>query len=82
MMRPLVFDFANDPEALKQKYEYMFGPELLISPVTEAGVSEWPTYLPKNKGGWHDYRTGQHYEGGQTVTTKIDKAHIPVFVRD
>ena len=82
LMRPLVFDFANDPEALKQKYEYMFGPELLISPVTEAGVSEWPTYLPKNKGGWHDYRTGQHYEGGQTVTTKIDKAHIPVFVRD
>ena len=82
MMRPLVFDFADDPEALKQKYEYMFGPELLISPVTEAGVSEWQTYLPKNKGGWRDYRTGQHYEGGQTVTTKIDKAHIPVFVRD
>ena len=82
LMRPLVFDFADDPEALKQKYEYMFGPELLISPVTEAGVSEWQTYLPKNKGGWHDYRTGQHYEGGQTVTTKIDKAHIPVFVRD
>ena len=81
MMRPLVFDFANDPEALKQKYEYMFGPELLISPVTEAGVSEWQTYLPKNKGGWRDYRTGQHYEGGQTVTTKVDKAHIPVFVR-
>ena len=81
LMRPLVFDFANDPEALKQKYEYMFGPELLISPVTEAGVSEWQTYLPKNKGGWHDYRTGQHYEGGQTVTTKVDKAYIPVFVR-
>ena len=82
LMRPLVFDFADDPEALKQKYEYMFGPELLISPVTEAGVSEWQTYLPKNKGGWRDYRTGQHYEGGQTVTTKVDKAHIPVFVRD
>ena len=81
LMRPLVFDFANDPEALKQKYEYMFGPELLISPVTEAGVSEWQTYLPKNEGGWNDYRTGQHYEGGQTVTTKVDKAHIPVFVR-
>ena len=82
LMRPLVFDFADDPEALKQKYEYMFGPELLISPVTEAGVSEWQTYLPKNEGGWRDYRTGQHYEGGQTVTTKVDKAHIPVFVRD
>ena len=81
LMRPLVFDFADDPEALKQKYEYMFGPELLISPVTEPGVTEWKTYLPKNKDGWKDYRTGQHYAGGQTVTTKIDKAHIPVFIR-
>ena len=81
LMRPLVFDFADDPVALQQKYEYMFGPELLISPVTEAGVTEWKTYLPKNKGGWDDYRTGKHYAGGQTVTTAVDKAHIPVFVK-
>ena len=81
LMRPLVFDFADDPVALQQKYEYMFGPKLLISPVTEPGVTEWKTYLPKNKGGWDDYRTGKHYAGGQTVTTAVDKAHIPVFVR-
>lgn len=81
LMRPLVFDFANDPEALQQKYEYMFGPSLLISPITEPGVKEWKTYLPKNKEGWQDYRTGKFYEGGQYVTTTVDKAHIPVFVR-
>ena len=81
MMRPLVFDFADDPEALKQKYEYMFGPTMLISPVTEPGVTEWKTYLPKNKEGWMDYRTNRHYDGGQTVTTPVDKAHIPVFIR-
>jgi alpha-D-xyloside xylohydrolase len=81
LMRPLVFDFADDAEALQQKYEYMFGPSLLISPVFEAGVTEWKTYLPKNKGGWKDYRTGQTYDGGQYVTTAVDKAHIPVFIR-
>ena len=81
LMRPLVFDFPDDPEALQQKYEYMFGPTLLISPVTEPGVTEWKTYLPKNKEGWMDYRTNRHYEGGQTVTTPVDKAHIPVFVK-
>ena len=81
LMRPLVFDFADDPVALQQPYEYMFGPKLLISPVTEPGVTEWKTYLPKNKGGWDDYRTGKHYAGGQTVTTAVDKGHIPVFVR-
>jgi alpha-D-xyloside xylohydrolase len=81
LMRPLVFDFADDTEALKQKYEYMFGPALLISPVTEAGVSSWQTYLPKTRGGWYDYYSGQHYDGGQTVTTTVTKARIPVFVR-
>ena len=79
LMRPLVFDFADDPEALKQKYEYMFGPDLLISPVTAPGVTEWSTYLPKTKGRWRDRHTGQYYKGGQTVTTKIDKSFIPIF---
>ena len=81
IMRPLVFDFADDAEALRQSYEYMFGPSLLISPVTEPGVSEWKTYLPKNKTGWKDLRSGKHYKGGQYVTTPVDKTHIPVFVR-
>jgi alpha-D-xyloside xylohydrolase len=81
LMRPLVFDFADDPIALQQKYEYMFGPKLLVSPVTEPGVTEWKTYLPRNEEGWTDYRTGKHYDGGQTVTTMVDKAHIPVFIR-
>ena len=81
LMRPLVFDFADDPVALQQQYEYMFGPSLLISPVTEPGVTEWTTYLPRCKDGWRDYRTGQYYEGGQTITTSVDKAHIPVFVK-
>jgi len=81
LMRPLVFDFADDPEALQQKYEYMFGPKLLVSPVTEPAVSEWKTYLPKSDGGWRDLHTGKHYKGGQTVTTPVDKSYIPVFER-
>ena len=81
LMRPLVFDFANDAEALKQKYEYMFGPALLISPITEPGVSTWTTYLPQHSGGWTDYHTGKHYDGGQYVTTQVTKAYIPVFIR-
>ena len=81
LMRPLVFDFADDPVALRQPYEYMFGPSLLISPVTEPGVSEWTTYLPRCQDGWVDYNTGQPYPGGQFVRTPVDKAHIPVFIR-
>ena len=81
LMRPLVFDFADDETALWQSCEYMFGPELLVSPVTEPGVKEWKTYLPKQKGGWTEIHTNEHFDGGQYVTTKVSKAYIPVFKR-
>ncbi len=81
LMRPLVFDFADDSEALQQKYEYMFGRALLVSPITEAGVTTWETYLPKNKGGWYDLVSQKHYDGGQTVRTAVDLSAIPVFAR-
>ena len=81
MMRPLVFDFASDPEALKQDCEFMFGPKYLVCPVTEAGVSSWKVYLPKNEGGWTDLRTGEKYEGGHYVEVPVDITAIPVFVR-
>lgn len=81
LMRPLVFDFAHDAKALDQKYEYMFGKSLLVSPVTEPGVTSWQTYLPVNEGGWYDYYTGRHYDGGQTITTAVAADYIPVFVR-
>ena len=82
LMRPLIFDFADDETALRQSCEYMFGPELLVSPVTEPGVTEWRTYLPKQKGGWTEIHTNEHFDGGQYVTTKVSKAYIPVFKRN
>lgn len=81
LMRPLVFDFADDAEALRQECEYMFGPSLLVSPITEPDVTEWTTYLPRHAAGWYDFHTGRHYEGGQYVTTKVDDSFIPVFVK-
>lgn len=78
LMRPLVFDFYNDPKALEQKYEYMFGKALLISPITEPDVTEWETYLPENEGGWYDYYgiNDVHYDGGQTIKKRLNKAFL------
>lgn len=84
LMRPLVFDFANDYVALQQKHEYMFGKSLLVSPVTQSlseNKGSWQTYLPIHHPGWYDYRTGKHYEGGKTITTSIDLTTIPIFVK-
>jgi len=81
LMRPLVFDFPQDTKALAQRHEYMFGPALLVCPVTEPRVSTWRVYLPRHKAGWDDCRTGHHYTGGQYVDVAVSRARIPVFVK-
>lgn len=80
LMRPLVFDFAGDKEALKQETEYMFGPKYLVCPVTDnSGTIH--IYLPENANGWTSYFTGEHYNGGQYIDLATSKEHIEVFER-
>lgn len=81
LMRPLLFDFADDAEALKHETEYMFGRSILVNPVLAPSVTTYKTYLPKHAAGWYDFHTGKHYEGGQTVETDVTLANIPVFVK-
>jgi len=81
LMRPLVFDFADDPEAVRRESQYMFGPALLVNPVTEAGATLWTTYLPANEEGWTDFWTGEHYDGGQWIQTAVSLSTVPVFIR-
>ena len=79
LMRPLVFDFPDDEEALRQDCEYMFGPDYLVCPVTAPKVTSWRVYLPENEGGWEDIRNSSRYEGGQYYEVPVDLEDIPVF---
>jgi alpha-D-xyloside xylohydrolase len=81
LMRPLVMDFADDAAALEQKYEFMFGPAFLVSPVLQGGATNWDVYLPKAAGGWFDFWTGEKLAGGQTVKVAAPLAQIPLHVR-
>jgi alpha-glucosidase (family GH31 glycosyl hydrolase) len=62
---------------------YMFGPRLLIAPVTEANVSEWTVYLPITGSNaskpWTYWWTNETYAGGDNVTVPAPLEHIPVF---
>lgn len=81
LMRPLVFDFPHDAEALAQPASYMFGKALLVNPVTAPHVKEWRTYLPTHAGGWYDFHSGRHHEGGQYVDVPVTESTIPVLVK-
>lgn len=82
MMRPLVFDFPNDTEALQQQTEYMFGPSLLVCPVTEPGIESMRVYLPEYEAGWAQFGLNHNdilYKGGTYVDVPVTPNAIPVF---
>jgi alpha-D-xyloside xylohydrolase len=81
LMRPLVMDFPNDADAWSQDYEYMFGPSILVAPVVEPGVSEWPVYAPPTPGDWHDWWTEESVAGGTTTAVSAPIERIPLLVR-
>ena len=81
MMRPLVFDFAQDKRALNEAHSYMFGRSLHVAPVVEAGAQEWPVYLPESKGGWFDLWTGEHRAGGKVYNVATPIEQIPLHGR-
>ena len=80
IMRPMFYDFHEDKKAWETEDQYMFGPDILVAPVMEEGVSERRVYLPAGET-WTECYTGKKYEGGQTVTAAAPIDIIPVFTR-
>jgi alpha-D-xyloside xylohydrolase len=79
-MRALAFDFPNDVKALDIPDEYMYGPDLLVAPITEQGATSRNVYLPKGAD-WYDFWTGQRLKGGQTIRRPAPLAVLPLYVR-
>lgn len=81
VMRPLFYDFPEDKTCWEIEDSYMFGPDLLVSPVMSAGAVEREIYLPAGST-WTDAYTKKTYDGGQKITVPAPIDIIPVMVRD
>jgi len=80
MMRGLVMDFRNDPKVRNIPDQYLFGPALMVSPVTKEGAQNRDVYLPAGTR-WTDFWTGQAYDGGQNINATAPIQTLPLFVR-
>ena len=78
-MRPLVMDFRTDQRAENIGDQFLFGPSILVSPVTEPAATTRHLYLPKAQ--WYDFWTGKLMEGGKTVDAPVTLDRIPLYVR-
>jgi alpha-D-xyloside xylohydrolase len=81
IVRPLFLADPDDPQAWSNWWTYMYGPDLLVSPVWEKGVREQQVYLPA-RSRWRDVWTGMVYEGGKTATVAAEPHQLPLFVRE
>ncbi len=79
MLRPLVMDFGNDREALNIADQYLFGPALMVNPVTEPGVSSRSVYLPGNAA-WYDFWTGKRQSAGRRTDAAAPVGILPLYV--
>jgi alpha-D-xyloside xylohydrolase len=80
IMRPLVMDFEADRRVWEIDDQYLFGPSLLVAPVTEFEARERTLYLPSGTK-WHDLASGEVLEGGQDVTVPAPRERMPLFAR-
>lgn len=79
-MRALVFDFPFDTQALDINDEYMYGPSLLVAPVTAQGATSRDVYLPQGTD-WYDFWTGRRFAGGQVIHRDAPLRLLPLYVR-
>jgi alpha-D-xyloside xylohydrolase len=92
LVRALPFDFRSDPATYNISDQFMFGPSLLVNPVTKPMYygphsnplictdETRPVYLPAGVD-WYDFWTGERYAGGQTLNAYAGLDTIPLYVR-
>ena len=78
MLRALCIEFPTDPAVWTIEDQYLFGSDLLVAPLMEAG-NKRNVYLPGGK--WIDYQSGKVYQPGWN---EIEAGQIPavILVRD
>jgi alpha-D-xyloside xylohydrolase len=75
MLRALFVEYPEDPGSWLVEDEYLFGSDILVAPLMEAGTASRAVYLPPGR--WVDYQTGRDYAGGWQ---QVDAGPIPVVM--
>jgi alpha-glucosidase (family GH31 glycosyl hydrolase) len=78
VLRPLLYDFPDVPHLHQIEDQVMIGPQLMIAPVTQPGVTRRLVELPP--GTWYDLRTGIRRDPGPLIADAL-LGGIPIYVR-
>lgn len=79
LMRALWLHHSDDPQAVARGDQFLWGRDILVSPVVEKGATTRRLYLPR--GTWFDFWTEDPLEGGREIERKVDLETMPLHVR-
>lgn len=80
-IRPLFYDFPDDPQAYSDQDAMMLGPDVLFSPVVTEGARTKIQYLPAGPKKWIEFHTGLAHDAGAAVTASAPLGAPPIFIR-
>jgi alpha-D-xyloside xylohydrolase len=80
IQRPLIMDWRTDPKVASIGDQFMFGPAILVNPVTEEGATSRSLYLPEASA-WYDFWSGEKLDGGRRITAAAPLDRIPLYIR-
>ena len=79
MVRPLFFEYPNDPGSWTIDDQYMFGSDLLVAPMFASGEQR-KVYVPP--GTWIDYQSRRVYEGAKWHDIPLGRIPVVLLVKN
>lgn len=81
IVRPVFLADPKAPQAWDNWWTFLYGRDILVSPLWEKNKREQEVYLPAGEP-WRDaWNPEKIYAGGQTITIKAELHQIPIFTR-
>lgn len=82
IVRPLFLADPKAPAAWSNWWTYLYGPDLLVSPVWEKDKRIQEVYLPAGFTWRSAWQPDKVYKGGRTIKVKADLHQMPIFIRE
>ncbi len=84
LCRPMYYDYPESDKAYQYKYQYLFGDDMLIAPISDSisklnNLASKEIWLPKGK--WYEWHSGSLLEGEKTISRKFAIDEIPIYVK-
>ncbi|MCU0550722.1 MAG: DUF4968 domain-containing protein [Leptolyngbya sp. Prado105] len=79
ILRPLLYEYPNDPKTYHLHDQVLLGANLMAAPVYRPGVEYRAVYLPE--GIWFDWWTGEQYQGNQHILAHAPLERMPMYAK-